>query len=341
MTSNKSDLSLDTLVPRLGEVLVKEGLLSELNLKDALREQENLRAAGANRHLGAILLEKGFITQEILDQTITAQIVQYQDALKSANQQLEKRVEERTRELEHAYQQLSEFHVLKSNFVASLSHELRTPLTHIKGYLDLYLDDKGFEFSEEVRSGLLVMQRASIRLQKLIDDLVLFSESEAGLMKLRSTNFNLKPVIELLIMRNRDFAERKKIDLKAEFLAAPFVVVADQRNITWVIDQLIENAVKFTPEEGAVTVFLQNTGAEVVIRVKDTGIGFDSSKMEAIFEPYQQLEGSSKRKQGGIGLGLALTRNILEMHGCTLGVISQPGLGSEFSFSLPATVNPD
>ncbi len=341
MSPKVTPLSLENLVPKLGEVLVNEAKLTREQLRDALKEQESLKTKGTQKYLGAILVEKGYISRDTLDQTITNQILQYQDALKSSNQQLEKRVKERTQELEHAYQQLSEFHVLKSNFVASLSHELRTPLTHIKGYLDLYLDDTGFEFSDEIRSGLEVMQRASIRLQKLIDDLVLFSESEAGLMKLRNSDFNLKPVVELVQMRNREMADRKKIELRAEFLRAPYIVIADQRNITWVIDQLVENALKFTPEEGSVSVQIENTGSEVSIRVKDTGIGFDSSKLTEIFEPYRQLEGSSKRKQGGIGLGLALTRNILEMHGCTLGVYSQPGMGSEFSFSLPASVNPD
>lgn len=340
MTPN-SYTSLEILVPRLGEVLVRESIISDKQLKDALKEQDLLKSQGNQKHLGAILVEKGWISVDTLDQTITNQILQYQNALKDANKQLENRVQERTKELEHAYQQLSEFHVLKSNFVASLSHELRTPLTHIKGYLDLYLYDKGFEFPDEIRTGLEVMQRASVRLQKLIDDLVLFSESEAGVMKLRNTDFNLRPVIDLIVMRNKEFADRKGIELKAEYVRPPFGVIADQRNITWVIDQIVDNAIKFTPDEGAVQIFIENIGQEVLIRVRDTGIGIDASKMKTIFEPYRQLEGSSKRKQGGIGLGLALTRNILEMHGTILKVESQPGLGSEFSFSLPVSVNPD
>lgn len=332
---NTSPLSPELLVPKMGDYLVEKGLITHNQLVLALQEQEQFRSREEKTPLlGKILVEKGFITQENLDRAIAEQILQYQNALQEANQKLEQRVKERTAELEKALEQLHSLNELKSNLVANISHELRTPLTHLTGYLDLLLSGDLGPLNPQQRAALEVIQRSSERLAQLIEDLILFSVSEKNQIYLNIRPVNAFELLSSVYQRNSPKAIERQINFHFEPPESTLLVAADQEKVSWVLMQLVDNAIKFTPPAGKVHLFTERDEGFLKIQVSDTGIGIPADRIEQIFEPFVQLDGSSTRKAGGTGLGLALARRIIEAHGSVIHVHSEESKGSTFSFAL-------
>lgn len=327
-------LTPEILIPRLGDVLVEQGLLSNEDLEEALEYQNQLRKNGQAPLIGQLLVDMGKIDRATMDQAITIQIIRLQRALQESNEMLEKRVEERTAALQRAYEKLAELSKLKENFVSNISHELRTPLTHLKGYLDLMLANDFGPITLEQKKALDVMNRATDRLGRLIDDLILFSTSESGNIRLQVQPFDLVPQVNAIIHRNATAARHKSINLWLSADDETPKVIGDPERINWVINQLIDNAIKYTNKQGEVCIRLVSQDERVLISVIDTGIGIEASKIEEIFEPFHQLDGSSTRMQGGTGLGLALVKKIVEAHNSKIEVISTPQQGSRFEFRL-------
>jgi signal transduction histidine kinase len=236
--------------------------------------------------------------------------------------------------LEKALQQLSSLNELKANLVANISHELRTPLTHLNGYLDLLINGDFGPVSPDQLSALGVIQRATERLGHLIEDLILFSVSERNQIYLHIQPTDLVDLCASVFKRSLSKARDHQIQLSLEVASEAMQVDADLEKISWVLMQLIDNAIKFTPPGGKVV--LQTTTEEnfIHIQVRDTGIGIPQDRLEQIFEPFYQLDGSSTRKAGGTGLGLALARRIVEAHGSIVHVYSEVGKGSRFEFLL-------
>jgi signal transduction histidine kinase len=327
-------LTPEILIPRLGDVLVEQGLLSNEDLEAALEQQREMRKTGQAPLIGQLLVDMGKVDRATMDQAITVQIIRLQHALQESNELLEKRVEERTAALQRAYEKLTELSKLKENFVSNISHELRTPLTHLKGYLDLMLSNDFGPITLEQKNALDVMDRATERLGRLIDDLILFSTSESGNIHLQIQSFDLVPQVNAVIEQNSAQARHKNIHLWLNEQNEPPKVKGDPERIQWVINQLVDNAIKFTEKDGEVCIRLTRGEKDVLITVLDTGIGIDSSKLEEIFEPFHQLDGSSTRRQGGTGLGLALVKKIVEAHNSKIEVQSTPEKGSRFEFRL-------
>jgi signal transduction histidine kinase len=331
-------LTPEILIPRIGDVLVEQGLISETQLTDALKKQKELRETnGEAPLLGQILVQMGMIDQDTLNQAITRQVLTLQNNLIKANETLEQRVIERTRELEQAYKKLAELSALKTNFISNISHELRTPMTHIEGYVELLLNNGLGDLSPDQMEAMRVVKKASQRLERLIEDLILFTTSEANKLVLEKTQFNITPVIIDAEERLAEFARSKEIQLGTRLPTENLTVFADKNKVSWVVHQLMENAVKFTPEGGKVVLAVEANPKAVKISVLDTGIGIAPDKLTEIFEPFHQLDGSSTRKQGGTGLGLSLAQTIISAHQSKIIVESVPGKGSSFSFELPAT----
>lgn len=333
-------LTPEILVPRLGDTLVEQGLLSRDNLDKALAYQSQLRKSGSAPLIGQILVDLGMIDRTTMDQAITRQIIQLQQALQDSNNRLEKRVEERTADLQKAYEKLAELSKLKANFISNISHELRTPLTHLKGYLDLMIANDFGPLTNEQNDALEVMQRATDRLGRLIDDLILFSTSETSNLKIDVQPFDLVPIVNNIIQKNAGAAQRKSINLWLNCTDEIPRVIADPERIEWVINQLVENAVKFSNGKGEVCIRLTPQDKHVLISVIDTGIGMDPSTLDEIFEPFHQIDGSSTRKQGGTGLGLTLVKKIVEAHNSKIEVFSFPRQGSRFEFRLTKLEKP-
>ncbi len=334
-------LTPEILVPRLGEALISENLLRPDQLELALDRQKLERAAGNSIPIGQLLVDMGFISRDDLDQAITRQILKLQSALQEANKNLELRVQQRTEELEVAYKKLSELDELKSNFIANVSHELRTPLTHIQGYIDLFLSGKDYPITDEVKQGLLVMQHSADRLNRLINDLIMFSAAEVGSLKISKSNLKIKHLAEKCIQIYQASAKTKDISLEVVAPEDEIEISADEDRIIWVINQLLDNAIKYTENGGHVILAIEKDADDAVISVEDNGVGFDPGQINEIYEPFHQLDGSSKRKVGGTGIGLALVSRILDAHGSSISASSQPGKGSRFEFHLPIVTKKD
>jgi signal transduction histidine kinase len=332
------NLTPESLVPRLGDYLVEGLLITPEQLARAIELQGISRHKGTPTLLGQILVEEKMISQVALDQAITEQILQLRSALQKANIFLEQRVKERTSELEAALSKLADFDRMKTNIVANISHELRTPMTHIKGYLELLLSSILGPLTEEQMNGLQVMQRASERLEKLIEDLLQFSEIDRSDVALNLQLIDLHRLGQTLVNRARIKAEEKNLQLSLVTDAGLPRVKADEDKITWAIGQLLDNAVKFTPANGSIELQCKKEADHVRVVVKDTGIGIPVERFDEIFEPFHQLDGSSTRRYGGTGLGLALVRKIIEAHGSAIRIRSEIDKGSEFEFQMLAEI---
>jgi len=327
-------LTPEVLVPRIGDALVEQNLLTPEQLTKALQIQAQERARGNSLLIGQVLVEYGFISQDHLNQAVTQQILQLHGALQQANATLEQRVKDRTRELEIAYQKLSELSTLKANFVSNISHELRTPLTHIKGYCNLLIEGDFDSLQSDQQFALRVIERASEKLSRLIEDLILFSTSETSTIQVNKEVFDLVILTNRVIDQNKGNAEAKKINLSLDTHSKVVQVVSDSSKVTWVINQLVDNALKYTSPGGKVVVEIRSVNQQIEISVIDTGLGIPTEKIGEVFEPFHQLDASSTRHQGGTGLGLSLAKKIITALGSNLTVSSTLGKGSVFKFHL-------
>jgi signal transduction histidine kinase len=330
-------LSPEMLIPRLGEYIVQKGLLTEEDLQKALTHQQSQSVGGKQTLLGQALMDLNLISRDALDQVITEQIIQLRSALQASNRNLEQRVKERTAELNEALERLSELSQMKANFVANISHELRTPLTHVKGYLELLITESLGPISEEQRHGLQVSQRSAMKLESMIDDLIMFSLATRGEMSMKLEHVDIRRLATLVVKAASSKAEERGVQLTLAAVDEIPHVQADPEKISWVVGQLLDNAIKFTPSGGSVVVNIKEEGNNLVqISMIDTGIGIPSERLSEIFEPFHQLDASSTRHYGGTGLGLSLVRQIVEAHGSLLDVQSIEGKGSVFKFPLLA-----
>lgn len=324
------------VVPRIGEYLIEQGLLTDDKLQAALRRQTELASKGTRRLLGQTLIEMGLIDRETLDRAITRQIIELHAALQDANRMLERRVAERTIELRRALERLTELNQLKANLISNVSHELRTPLAHIKGYIELFADSKLGPISQDQEKAISVVQRAAERLERLIEDLIEFSSASRQGIALELKDVDLADLAAQAIQRSAEKAARASVSVLAEIAGSLPRVRADPERIGWVLFQLIDNGVKFTPAGGSVTVRAAGRGNQVAVSVRDSGIGISEERKTEIFVPFHQLDGSTTRRYGGTGLGLALVKLVLDAHGSTIQVESQEGSGTEVQFTLPA-----
>ncbi|HNF94520.1 MAG TPA: ATP-binding protein [Anaerolineales bacterium] len=337
MESKSPKLSPEMLVPRLGEYLVQKGLISEIDLQRALNHQQDVTYKGGQSLLGQALIELKLIDKDTLDQVITEQIIQLRSALQSANRNLEQRVRERTSDLNEALNRLSELSQMKANFVSNISHELRTPLTHIKGYIELMLAESLGPISDEQRHALTVSQRSTGKLEDMIEDLIMFSLASRGEMSMKLEGVDIRRLVSLVTKTAMRKAEDRGVKLEVLVKDDTPYVQADGEKVSWVVGQLIDNGIKFTPSGGSVTVAIEEEGKNLVqVIVRDTGVGIPQDRMKEIFEPFHQLDGSSTRRYGGTGLGLSLVRQIVEGHGSLLDVKSTEGKGTTFKFPLLA-----
>lgn len=330
-------LAPEILAPRLGGYLVEKGFVNQKQLNQALDFQNSQAAQGTYLLLGHILVSQGTIDQAQLDLAITEQIVLLQNALQETNQQLEQRVKQRTVELQNALERLTELNQLKTNFISSISHELRTPLAHMSGYIDLLITKELGPLNEEQSKAVGVLQNSYSNLHQLIDDLLEFSMASEGQMSLEPAPISAASLIELAVHHVQNQAASSQVEVIANQPAEEIGVLADGKKITWVLEELLENSIKFNHPGGTVQLDTKLNEKLILFSISDTGIGIEESRLEEIFEPFHQLDGSSTRNYGGTGIGLALVKKIVEAHGTTLKIHSKHGQGTRFEFSLPTT----
>lgn len=250
--------------------------------------------------------------------------------------ELEARVQERTAELQQAYQRLTELDRLKTNFLSVVSHELRTPLTTIQGYVEFLEDGTSGSLSEEQAEYVEQIQQGACQLRRLVDDLLDFARVEAGTLKLVRKPTEVPSTIARALESLVPTLQRHGLQIETEFPAEPVWLEVDAGRLSQVVLNLVGNAVKFTPRGGTIRVSLRQDGAEYRIAVQDSGIGIDPEHLPRLFQRFYQVDSSSTRERGGVGLGLSIAQSLIEAHGGRIGVESTPGAGSTFWFTLPA-----
>ena len=322
-------------VPRLGEYLVLRGLLTTGQLESALVHQKELAKLGERRLLGQTLVELELVDRETIDRAITSQIIELHAALQEANRNLERRVSERTAELRQALGRLQELNTLKTNLISNVSHELRTPLAHVKGYVELLEGQELGQLSPEQGKAVTVISRATLRLEHLIEDLIAFSTASKEGLALDLRPAQLAQLAEAVLDRSKDKAALAGVAIQVSVDRGLPYVQADMDKLSWVLYQLVDNGIKFTPTGGRVKLWAEQVDRTVTVAVSDTGIGIPSDKFDEIFEPFHQLDGSPTRRHGGTGLGLALVKQIVSAHGAAILVESTENVGSTFRFDLP------
>jgi CheY-like chemotaxis protein/two-component sensor histidine kinase len=225
----------------------------------------------------------------------------------------------------------------KSEFLANMSHELRTPLNAILGFSDLMMDDVTGKFDEPHRRRFLSQINSSGRhLLALINDILDLSKVEAGQMVLRLENVVVEDVVREVLRTIDPLASRKSIRVEADVDGAG-EVPADAGKLKQMLLNLASNAVKFTNEGGLVTIAARRMKDTMDISVADTGIGMSAPDQKQLFQEFHQLDASTSRQQEGTGLGLALTKRFVELHGGAISVASDLGKGSVFTLTIPLT----
>jgi signal transduction histidine kinase len=239
-------------------------------------------------------------------------------------------------ELEEKGRQLALANQHKSEFLANMSHELRTPLNAIIGFSEVLAEQMFGEVNEKQLDYLRDIHASGHHLLSLINDILDLSKIEAGRMELDLSCFDLPMLLDNTTTLVRERALRHGLTLAREVDPRLGEWVADARKLKQVVINLLANAVKFTPAGGRVTLSARALGEDAVeIAVSDTGVGIPADQQALVFEEFRQAAGNYLRKAEGTGLGLALARRFVELHGGTLRVQSAPGQGATFAFTLP------
>jgi len=259
------------------------------------------------------------------------------EQLRQAAEDLERKVEARTRELAEANERLREADRLKTQFLANMSHELRTPMNSIIGYSELMLEETYGELTARQRDRLQTILRNARNLLDLINDLLDISRIEMGKVTLMRRTVHLNRVVETALKTLEPMARQKGLWLQTVLDEGLPPVQADEARLIQILNNLLSNAIKFTREGGVtVTVYpYTDAGDWVAVSVSDTGIGIAPEHLPLIFEEFRQIEPSATREFGGTGLGLAIVRRLVELHGGRVWVESTLGQGSTFTFILP------
>jgi len=264
-----------------------------------------------------------------------------EEELKKYREHLEELVKERTNELEKKTKDLQEANIhlqeadrLKSVFLASMSHELRTPLNSIIGFTGIILMGMVGKISEEQKTQLTMVKNSANHLLSLINDLLDISKIEAGKVELSREKFKLDDVVREVVETFSPALNEKNLALLRE-VPEGITLFSDRRRIKQVLMNLVSNAVKFT-ERGAVKIAARVLdGEKLELCVSDTGIGIKEEDMSRLFEPFQQVDMSLRKRHEGTGLGLYLTRKLADLLGGDVSAKSRDIKGSEFTFTIP------
>lgn len=256
-----------------------------------------------------------------------------QAAVAIENASLYEGLKERAERLERAYEELREVDRLKTELVQNVSHELRTPLTFIKGYVELLADGSLGPLNPEQAEALrVVMERTSV-VVRLVGDIITLQRSEIG-----ESNFeplHLEDVVPLAVEGARVSAKKGPVVLRSHIPRDLPRVMADKDRIVQVLDNLLENAIKFSYEGGDVSVSAEAEPGQVLVSVQDHGIGIPQDMLHKVFDRFFQVDGSMTRRHGGTGLGLAIVKNIIEAHNGKVWIRSEVSKGTTFYFTLP------
>lgn len=245
-------------------------------------------------------------------------------------------VEAANSRLELAYDKLKELDAYKNQFFSNITHELKTPLTLILAPTEAIIKGEMGKFSPDQQEYFRRIYQNGLRLMKLINDLLDLAKLEDSKLKLRVEESNLSTFVQGLLSNIKPLAERKKITLRDTVPEEPVIVWFDHDRMEQVLINLLANAVKFTPENGEIGVTVTPHGEELQVVVADTGIGIPPDKLDLVFDRFSQVDGTTTRKFGGTGIGLALARELTQLHGGRIWAESADGQGTQMIVRLRA-----
>jgi signal transduction histidine kinase/CheY-like chemotaxis protein len=226
----------------------------------------------------------------------------------------------------------------KDEFLATLGHELRNPLAPILNSLEI-LKLSGAFVDTRTQQACAVMERQVHHLNRLVDDLLEVSRITRGIIEVKKESLDLTAIVKAAIETSRPVLDNLRHELKTDFDTVPMCIGGDPVRLTQVFANLLNNAAKYTNHGGHITVSTRREGEEAIVKVKDDGIGIAPSLLAQVFDMFMQVDRSTRRSQGGLGIGLTLVKSLVNMHGGTVEARSDgPGLGSEFIVRLPLMV---
>ena len=316
-------------IPKLRTLL--EEILPKDNKFDDYEVEHKFSNIG---HKIMLLNARRIAQQEIGSQLILLAIEDVTEKMR-----LQRELKERTRDAEKAQSEAEAANRAKSDFLANMSHELRTPLNSIIGFSEVLEDELLGSLNASQRENVQYILKAGTHLLSLINDILDLSKVEAGKMELEVERLSLSGMLDAALAMQREKALRHGIRLDARMEPATGLVIeADERKLKQILFNLLSNAVKFTPDGGSVRVTARGSAGaqEIEISIEDTGIGIKPEDISKLFKEFSQLDSVYDKKYEGTGLGLALTKKLVELHGGRIEVSSEFGRGSRFAVVLPA-----
>jgi signal transduction histidine kinase len=281
------------------------------------------------------ILRRVMAAVEVRNRRLVQQAATLERSLATA-QEARNEAEAARRAMAEQNKRLRELDRLKDEFLSLVSHELRTPLTSIRGYLDLVLDEEAGELNPEQRRFLEAVERNSGRLLRLVGDLLFVAQADAGRLSLEQTKVDLAALAADCVEAAAPAAAEKSIDLVLAAKAVP-AFVGDRVRLAQVLDNLVSNALKFTPEGGRVEVSTKVSGDLVSVEVSDNGIGIPVIDQPRLFERFFRSSVADEQAIPGTGLGLAIVKAIVEAHNGEIRIDSKEGRGTTFRVDLPLT----
>jgi signal transduction histidine kinase/CheY-like chemotaxis protein len=317
------------------------GPQADEQLRDALRTLATHSLVAAplmtrGRNVGALVLERGNRRPafDVGDVALAEELAR-RAALAIDNARLYVEAETARREAEAARLQAESANRAKSDFLTTMSHELRTPLNAIAGYVDLIEMGLRGPITDQQREDLTRIRRSQQHLAGLIEEVLGFAKIEAGQVKLQLADISLDAVLSDVEALTSPQMRGKRLRYACRSCGPRVRVHADHDRVRQILLNLLSNACKFTSEGGAVRVECEATGGTVVLAVHDTGVGIPGDKLDAVFEPFVQVDGRLTREHQGTGLGLAISRDLARAMGGELRATSEVGSGSVFELTLP------
>ncbi|MEI1279337.1 ATP-binding protein [Leptospira venezuelensis] len=276
------------------------------------------------------------ITEFVLLKQRGEQQTEMTEALLSKTEEMETEIIRRSQELQSANKSLRETERIKNDFFANVSHELRTPLSLILAPVESILLNKESNLTPDNARMMETVHNNSVRLLQMVNSILDFSKFEAGKMKVELESTNISNLIRAILKDFEPSALKKNIQIKKELPSSDLNILIDRYLFERIFFNLLSNALKFTPEDGTISVILTYLEDQLLLSVQDSGIGISETDQKIIFKKFQQAEGSSTRKYGGTGLGLAMVKEFSELLGGSVEVASKLDSGSTFTVKIPA-----
>ncbi|HEX3629467.1 MAG TPA: ATP-binding protein [Candidatus Dormibacteraeota bacterium] len=349
-------------VPHIARFVLGEGILGyaveqleTLNIVDAtldprfkiLDQSRSPRSlmvqplATPQRVVGAMTLSRQRVDPFTELDAAILKVITNQAAVAIENGRLYEQLQAHLGELETANAQIAEVSRLKSEFLANMSHELRTPLNAILGFSELLRDDLAGKFSEKQRQDSLSnIHNSGRHLLSLINDVLDLTKIEAGRMDLVYEEFGVESGVREVMNVVSSLAVKKDIEITSTVEPSDVLLIADKNKFKQILYNLVSNAIKFTPTAGKVILKASAADEVLTLAVQDSGIGIPKELQHKIFGAFYQVQSASNREYPGTGLGLALTKKLVELHAGTIDFDSVPGQGTTFSVKLPLKPGP-